>query len=364
MIVICTGISGVGKREYLGRLHSAHSGRLRWLDVGETMLEVAAKLNIQTSTERILDLPQTSQTALRSTVFEQFLKEISENAQQKDFIISLHASFRWKDVFTPGFNAYYLKRISRLAGEKSLKVLYVCFTDTAPKILARLQQREQWKDKLTLEEVILWSNEEAVLTKMIAEYEDAQFFLIPTEEPVESLWGIMSDSSKKKLYLSFPITHVKNQPEVLEEVYRFRDDLRESFVVFDPLAVKDIEWIIGDSQLPPELAPFLVGGLSLPSERAKRYMESQTVARDFQFVDQSDFVVVYYKSSRVSFGVISEMIHGHSNNKPVYAVWDEKTSPFFTNVCTSWLPTTGELLEFLRKKYGTPNSTLPQVPRG
>lgn len=202
---------------------------------------------------------------------------------------------------------------------------------------------------------MLWSNEEAALTKMIAEYEKGEFVLLPTEEPTSSLWNMLADPFKKKLYLSFPITIIKKtRPELLEEVGQFRERLREHFIVFDPLAVKDLEWLAGDYQLPADLT--IATGNHTPdrdkvTEVCKRYMESQTVVRDFQLIDQSDFVVVYYKTDRVSFGVISEMIHGHGNNKPVYAVWAGSISPFFSYYCTDWKNDIDTLLELLKQRH-------------
>jgi len=352
LIAICTGISGVGKREYLRALQTAHPKEISFFDVGDKMLEVARNLNIDTSTERILDCPESTLTALRSTVFEQILSDLKSGIQGKHVLIGLHASFHWKKVLTLGFNAHYLKTISQLASEKRIPVVYVCFTDTVIKTFARHQSREQWKGRLTLEEVLLWTNEEAMLTKMIAEYEKADFFVLPSEEPIDSLWNIIAHPNKKKLYLSFPITIIKaTQPKLLEEVGSFREKLREHFVVFDPLAVKDIEWLVGDYELPARLLDGISEPLPTASEQAKAYVEAQTVCRDFQLVDQSDFVVVYYKTDRVSFGVVSEMIHGYTNNKPVYVVWSRSVSPFFAHYCTAWKPDTEPLLDLLMKKY-------------
>lgn len=352
MIAICTGISGVGKRDFLGRLSSEHPDAIRLFDVGEMMLQVAEELNIKTNTEKILDMPETTQTALRSTVFEKIFGELDDASPDKHYIIGLHASFRWTGVLGPGFSAYHLKEITLRATAKNIHLLYVCFTDTACNIYTRLEQREQWKGKLDLEEILLWSNEEAVLTRMIAEYERATFVLLPVAEPTTSLWNILADPGKKKLYLSFPITIIKfKEKHLLGEVERFRERLREHFVVFDPLAIKDIEWLHGEYEVPDEVKAGLEIAPPACTDQAKKYMESQTVARDFQLINQSDFVVVYYKTDRASWGVMSEVIYGYSNNKPVYAVWAGSVSPFLPHYCTAWRPDIDGLLQLLTEKY-------------
>lgn len=351
MFVICTGISGVGKKEYLAKLRDTDAEKIRLFDVGERMLAVAKHLNIETSTEKVLDMPESTQTALRSTVFEEIIPKLQEAVPEKHCLISLHACFRWNKFLTLGFNAYHVKRITQIAAEKKIALKYVCFTDTAPKIYARLQNRPQWKDRLTLEEILLWRDEERALTEMIAEYERTEFYALASEEPLESLWKLVSSPHIKKLYLSFPITLIKQSPDLLEEVGRLRDKLRENFIVFDPLAVKDIEWQIGEYSVPAELTGGLTGGIPEPTDTAKHYMENQTVERDLQLIDQSDFVVVYYKTDKLSFGVVSEMMHGYTHNKPVYAIYPAAVSPFFSYYCTAIRSSVEELLQLLQETY-------------
>lgn len=357
MFVICTGISGAGKKEYLAKLRSAHPEQAEVIDVGERMLHVARDLNIETSTEKILDMPQATQTALRSAVFEEILQRLEGAATEKHYLISLHASFRWNQFLTLGFNAYYVKRITELAKGKQVPLIYVCFTDTIPKIYARLQGREQWRGRLTLDELLLWRDEERALTEMIAEYEKTAFYVLPSEEPIDTLWSLASAPHIKKLYLSFPITLIKDNAKLLEEVGHFRDELRKDFVVFDPLAVKDIEWKLGQYTIPAELQGQAGQEDPLVTDTAKQYMDNQTVERDFQLIDQSDFVVVYYKTDKLSFGVVSEMIHGYTHNKPVYVVYSSGRSPFFNFYCTEVKNTVQELLHLLRTVYCRANST-------
>ena len=68
-----------------------------------------------------------------------------------------------------------------------------------------------------------------------------------------------------------------------------------------------------------------------------QYMADQTVARDYKLIKQSDFVVVYYPTTVLSAGVISEMIYAVANGKQVFAVWLPPTepSPFFSYYCTA-----------------------------
>jgi len=81
----------------------------------------------------------------------------------------------------------------------------------------------------------------------------------------------------KKLYLSFPISHIRRKaPEKLDEVEQVETELRKRFVVFDPLSITDL----ADG-----------GGLGPQEIEALR---DQTVSRDYLLINRTDFVVVYY----------------------------------------------------------------------
>jgi len=55
------------------------------------------------------------------------------------------------------------------------------------------------------------------------------------------MYNIMFEPNIKRTYLSYPIS--AGDSKAMKEVRDFRDALRKSLVVFDPLAVKDIEWL-------------------------------------------------------------------------------------------------------------------------
>ena len=76
-------------------------------------------------------------------------------------------------------------------------------------------------------------------------------------------------------------------------------------------------------------------------------VKTRTISRDFQFIHQSDFVVVLYPTDKLSPGVLSEMNYASRYNKPVYAVYSHARSPFFENLCERIFDTVEELDSFL-----------------
>jgi len=154
--------------------------------------------------------------------------------------------------------------------------------------------------------------------------------------------------------VAYPITLLKDKPELVKEVEALIERLRRQFIVFNPMSVQDIEWAEKKFQLPSELVSAM-GTTPFPdvSKTGWKCIDDQTVARDYQLIDQSDMVVVYYKTNGppalpiMSFGVLSEMMHAYTNNKPVYALFPYGRSPFFKYYCTEAFPDLDSLLGFL-----------------
>ncbi len=64
-------------------------------------------------------------------------------------------------------------------------------------------------------------------------------------------------------------------------------------------------------------------------ERTRLTLGRATVVRDLRLIDQSDLNVVFYPTSQMSFGVLSEMIHAHTTGKKVYVIYPfPAISPF------------------------------------
>ena len=113
----------------------------------------------------------------------------------------------------------------------------------------------------------------------------------------------------------------------MEAARRFGEQLGKRIITFDPLSVRDKAWL--KSHTGDDYADCPVDPASL-SEEAKRYIDDQTVARDFQFIDQSDVVAVWYDTKNMSWGVASEVIHGSTTGKSVLVFHPASRSPFLT----------------------------------
>ena len=293
------------------------------------MLQKARDIGSPVSREKILDLPSSSLEWLRGTVFEEIVRKA---ASHEDTIIATHTCFRWKKFLSPAFDTYYLSQLD--------PDFYVTIIDDYDAIRRRLDETEQWRGRLQLWEILVWRDEEALITKILAQNFRKPHYVIAREEPPEILFNLMFKPERKKAYLSYPITAIEEeQPEQLDKVRSFLAELRKDLTVFNPLAMTELE----------RARKLRENNCQEMTAELMRLLEDQTVARDYQFIDQSDIVIVYYPVREPSPGVLSELIHGFSHDKEVYMVFPYEISPFLQFYCTEIFKTDVELIDHLKK---------------
>jgi len=340
--VICTGTSGSGKLEYLREALAVSERlgkRVHLYNIGDLMFKKANELESPTSPEKILDLAPSSLRSLRAAVFEEILKEAEK---VENCIISTHGCFRWKNYLMPAFDVHYLNELR--------PDLYITIIDSVLNVSKRLEESPVWKGRLSLKDILIWRDEEIFVTKMMASYQRKPHYVVAVGQPSNSIHNLMFRPELPKVYLSFPITLMRNDSARVQEVREFRDKLREFFEVFDPLAVEDTELTYGvtrSGSCSYDLAEVEPEFAITPAERSE--IEDQTVIRDYMLIDQSDMVVVYYPTDKTSPGVLCEIIYGSTNNKEVYAVFKERVSPFLKFHCTKVFADQESFFDYLRQ---------------
>jgi len=345
---IVTGISGSGRSEYIGKVEECcrKAGKqLKVFNTGEMMFETARTLGFEIWEEKILDLSTSTLNYLRAAVFERILGEVDK---YENIVINSHACFRWKKYLLQALDFHYLRELN--------PDLYVTIVDTVHATKARLESSAQWRGRMRAKDLIVWRDEEVFLTRAIAEFQKKPFYIIPYREPPETLYRLMFEKVKKA-YLSYPITYVRER-EKMGRKDTLRDELRESgLVVFDPDELDDLSLLtlykkakeMGESSFQYELEG---GAATFSLSEVEEVMEDirdQTVVKDFQLIDQCDFLVVYYFLPIMSAGVLSEMFYGFTNNKHVYVVFEGPESPFFKYYSTKIFRSEEELFDYFRR---------------
>jgi adenylate kinase len=306
---------------------------------------------------RILDLPRTRLTTLRRAVFKDILAtaERSEN-----LMVNTHATFRWKHGL---FEAFDFDHMTALDAD-----LYVTLVDNVDAIHECLLREHDIIH--TLKDIMVWREEEILATEILAHAVSGhgRFFVLARgheNDTARSLVSLMFEPRKKKIYPSFPMSHVMDMPEVLGEIDGFRATLAEHFICFDPgdLDEKRLLFEAGEATKKGQQTITLkVNGrdvaFSVPDVTSvARDIDGQIYARDFKLIDQSDMIVSYIPElpggiPGLSSGVERELQHASEGTKEVYVIWRPKKepSPFITETTTKVFPRVEDLFEHFQAK--------------
>ena len=345
MRVICTGISGTGRLEWLRQvadLARARGREVALYDVRETMFEIGRAVGEPVEEETILDMFPRALVLLRAAALEQICSAI-EADPGRHWILNTHAVFRWKNTLISGFDPHYLTRLN--------PHVFVTVTSGVKTSLARLASQARWT-QLTEEQVLTWREEEQFFTEEMARIHRKPQFLVPRPMPVEVGYQLLFEPDRTRAYLSYPMQHVAENAE--RGLEAFKASLAEHLIVFDPGDVNDFAVEDGGLALRTDGSPAIAAlddadSLSVRRDPLQQHIADQIVERDYKLIAQSDVVVVYYDVPVPSPGVISEMKFALESGKRVYGVWLPANEPsvFFTRYCSLWFRTPKAVLEQL-----------------
>lgn len=179
------------------------------------------------------------------------------------------------------------------------------------------------------------------------------------------MYRLMFEPHRKRVYPSFPMTHVLDMPETLAEINAFRTALADYFITFDPgdLDEKRLLFDAGAATQRGELTfPIRVNGRELTLKasdvtQVAADIDGQIYARDFKLIDQSDMIVSFIPAMpngkpALSSGVERELQHAFEGTKEVYVVWkpEVEPSPFVTQTATRVFPAVDDLMKFFHAK--------------
>jgi nucleoside 2-deoxyribosyltransferase/adenylate kinase len=323
---VATGVSGSGRIELLQELalHGRELGRTVVVhDVGALIKQECARNRMPFSDERVLDLDQNLLRSLRSAALKEANISILKEPRADLHFIGVHATFRWKHRIIPGMS---YSDLVELQPDGFLNVV-----DDIKTIASNNARNPKWDDgtRPSLEDTQEWMLEEEFVTEVLADVLAKPMFIAARRHDTRNLADLFF-TNKKRIYLSYPITAVqKDNPDLLERIQGpVLRALEQLFVVFNPLAVKDMSLAAAETL---EGLPTSVAGIT---PKAKEIIKARTIERDFQFIDQADAVVVFYMTDRLSPGVLSEILYAHRNQKPVFMAFAGARSPFIEDVTT------------------------------
>ena len=356
MRAIVTGQVGVDKGPYLEevkKLASEAGHDLEVFHVGKMMYDEAPDV----PAGRILNLPISRLNTLRRAVFKEILR-LSE--KHDHVIVNTHATFRWRHGLFAAFDYDQIKAFNA--------DLYVTMLDNAESVHQRLNKDHDIDH--TLKDIMVWREEENLATEIIANvlrgyghnYILSRGRTVPT---TKTLYRMMFEPKTKKVYPSFPMSHVMDLPDTLAEINAFRAVLAEHFIAFDPADVDEFVLHMqatkaledGHDTVEVEAAEGKTTFKTSEVIQISGDIMGQIYSRDFKMVDQSDMIVSLVPElpngkPGLSSGVERELHHAWEGGKEVYVVWNCRgtPSPFISETATKVFRSVREAVEFFKTK--------------
>ena len=353
MRAVITGQIGIDKKPYLSAvrdLGGSQGTRIELYNVGDLMYQEGPDVR----SGRILDLPLSRLTSLRRAAFKDIIAETSPPCDFPDIMVNTHATFRWRHGL---FSAFDFDQMAKLKAD-----MFICLLDNIEVVHHRLHAEHDID--ATLKDCMVWREEEILATELLASAMGCadQFYILSRgrqKDTVETCLRLVTRPDMKRVYPSFPMSHVMDMPDVLDEIGRFRDALAEHFITFDPADVD--EKLLLDRAIEAakngqdwiEVAPHAFGGREGADLRVSVRevldiagdVDGQIYMRDFKLIDQSDMIVSLVPElpggiPALSSGVERELQHAWEHTKEVYVVWKpaKPPSPFITETATKIFP--------------------------
>ncbi|MCP3905492.1 MAG: AAA family ATPase [Planctomycetes bacterium] len=368
MRAVVTGQIGIDKKPYLNsvaELAAEQGSRIDVYHVGNMMYGEAPDVR----PGRILDLPLSRLDSLRRSAFKDIIADTSPVAEHPNVIVNTHATFRWRHGL---FSAFDFDQMETLGPN-----LFICLVDNIEVVHQRLHYEHDID--ASLKDCMVWREEEILVTELVARamHCQHQFYILSRGRHIDTLetcLRLITRNDMRKVYPSFPMSHVVDMPDVLAEIDAFRSELAKHFITFDPgdvdeklllergiaAAKEGRDWL--------EVAPHSFGGRANADDVSQRVpvreileiagdVDGQIYMRDFKLIDQSDMIVSLIPelaggNPGLSSGVERELQHAFEHTKEVYVVWKPKKSPspFITETATRIFSSVEEALGYFEEQ--------------
>ncbi len=366
MRAIVTGQIGVDKKPYLQSvvdMASSRGERIELFNVGNRMYREAPDVR----PGRILDLPWSRLASLRRAVLKDVISETSPREDHPNMMVNTHATFRWRHGL---FSAFDFDQLVMLQPD-----MFICLVDNIEVVHHRLHADHDID--ATLKDCMVWREEEILATELMAQAVGCgqNFYILSRgrqQDTAETALRLVTRPDMRKVYPSFPMSHVMDMPEVLAEIDSFRAALTKHFITFDPADVD--EKLLLDRAIEAdkhgkkviEVEPHSFGGraagpvIKVDVDQVLDIagdVDGQIYMRDFKLIDQSDMIVSLVPElpsgqPGLSSGVERELHHAFEHTKEVYVVWKPRKnpSPFITETATKIFRSVDEALSYFEEK--------------
>lgn len=265
--------------------------------------------------------------------YREIYHEIQSNLDT-NFVIDGHGKFLWNSQPIDAFHPHFLKKIK--------PDLCVSIIDNEVLIKRRLKNNEQWKNQnLSEKDLLGWIADEVNIARLWADFHSVPWYVIPRRRAPTTLYMLMFEPQRKKIYFAFPMTHAYDDGKTYKLQTRLALKLIKVGAITDPRGVESYGF----------------------SEHV-RYTADYTFNRDLSWwVNQSQIIFVFYVTPIPSIGAASEALQAKFQTKHVYILWPEdKKSPFTIATAKHIFRSEKGFFDYFSKEYGEPLTDL-KIPK-
>jgi adenylate kinase len=334
---VVVGTTGVNMRALAASLDSFHKGQGRG---GLGLYFVEDELRREVDWVNFLDSDDYfwQERVWREAVARAIGRAEEEAAEHA--LLFMNLPYFWKSRFFPAVDIAVLRAFK--------PDMMLTLIEEAHVIWRRIQireEREKTGARLRLKDVFAWRTASILIGDTVAKALGVPNVVVAVKHPVRTIYGIALRGARPRLYLSFPITLVRDDPEARREIDKFRAAMHRRFYAFDPLTmdervlrtarrrgeVRVVEagdrWLLPDGVRPavedePELYP-----MEIPADQVEEVLadiDNLIKFKDFRYILQSDAVAVYRPFMRRLFhrGVFSEIMYAtNTAHKRLVIYW-------------------------------------------
>ena len=332
MKAIVFGQIGLRKKRFLPQVEGLAQSKgqtIKVFNVGEMMYACDPRI----VRGRILQKKVMELDNIRARVFDDIKSQIASNSSCENFIINSHAAFRWPNCLFLGVSAKEMQDIS--------PDLCITFIDDVHRIRLSLSLRKHKPEYLTLKDIMVWREEEIAVADIASSFIlGCKNYIVAMQNGPELVHKLVCENYLLKTYLSYPITTVRDDPEIWGEIEDFRRRVKDILIAFDPYAITEssllIEYNAAKSQKNRSTVNISVDehNLRLPLreiEQIEGDIKWQIIMRDYKLIEQSDMVVAYIPEKNdnpvLSDGVTRELTHAEECTKETYIIWRSRKPP-------------------------------------
>lgn len=354
MKILFTGQPGLNKKPYIEKIVKActqHNKKVKIFHIGELIYKKESSV----LPGRILNLPRKQQFLLTENIYQYILNK--SKSLKKDIFINGHATFRWSHGLYHTLDFKTLKKIS-----PNIVITLVSDVDIVRFNLNKRIKKYHYP-RFTLKDIIVWREEEIMTSELLSVLLKAKYYIIPMAHSPEMIYKLIYENKLRKVYVSFPMSHVRDKPKLLAEINRFRKSVRTLFVVFDPSTIEEkrLLYFIEDITSKEGSITIRVGKKKMrlnvkEIQEISEDIDGQIISRDYKMIEQSDLIIAYIPELLgkpvISEGVEREIQHAYDCAKEVYVIWTakkENPSPFLKKTTTEIFTSLAEALDYFRK---------------